>query len=51
MTNETVCKVCGKAIKEEKNCTEHKGEHYCFCSSECKEEFVKDPKKYIKKPT
>lgn len=49
---ETVtCPVSGKEIKksETKVTYEYKGKTYYFCSEECKEEFIKNPEKYIQK--
>lgn len=42
--------VCGMIIKEEnaEGSFEYKGKTYYFCSSECLEEFTKDPEKYLK---
>lgn len=41
--------VCGMSVAEEHAvvCTEYKGKHYCFCSTECKEEFDADPEMYV----
>ena len=46
-----VCPVSGKEIKksEAKDTYEHKGKTYYFCSANCKEAFMKNPEKYIKK--
>lgn len=41
--------VCGMEIDEKKAKKEmHEGEAYYFCSDSCKEQFDKNPKKYIK---
>jgi len=50
--DETVkCPVSGKEIKksEAKASCEYEGETYNFCCDNCKEVFVKDPGKYVKK--
>ena len=46
-----VCPVgCGKFKKSEAKATyEYEGKTYYFCSEKCKEEFVKNPEKYIQK--
>lgn len=47
---ETVtCPVGGKAMKksEAKASYEYKGKTYYFCSTDCKEKFMKEPEKYI----
>lgn len=43
--------VCGMSVKksEAKATFEYKGATYYFCSSGCKEAFVKDPEKYLAK--
>ncbi|MFQ5722776.1 MAG: YHS domain-containing protein [Candidatus Aminicenantales bacterium] len=49
---ETVtCPVSGKVIKksEAKATYEYNGKTYYFCSETCKEKFIKNPEKYIKK--
>jgi YHS domain-containing protein len=41
--------VCGMDVNEEQAelISEHKGAKYYFCSNICKENFDKDPEKYI----
>lgn len=41
--------VCGMRIKKREAAAtlEHEGETYYFCSESCKEEFIKDPMKYM----
>ena len=41
--------VCGMEVKEDEAAAqgEHEGVTYYFCSAWCKEEFEKDPKKYL----
>lgn len=49
---ETVtCPVSGEVMKkaEAKVSSEYQGKTYYFCCEKCKEEFVKDPEKYIQK--
>jgi len=49
---ETVtCPVSGEVVKksEAKASYEYKGKMYYFCCEACKEKFVKEPEKYIKK--
>ena len=47
-TEQTVCPVTGMAIN--KNIwTDYKGKRVYFCSPDCKEEFEKNPEKYISK--
>jgi YHS domain-containing protein len=43
--------VCGMDVKESEaaGVSEHKGKKYYFCSPGCKENFTKDPEKYLKK--
>ena len=43
--------VCGMMVDEKKAVAslEYQGKNYHFCSENCKKEFEKDPKKYIKK--
>ena len=49
MIQDPVCKMIIE--KEEAKATlEYKGETYYFCSQECKEEFLKNPEKYLVKP-
>jgi YHS domain-containing protein len=49
MVQDLVCKMIIE--KEEAKATlEYKGETYYFCSQECKEEFLKNPEKYLVKP-
>ncbi|MFA5038797.1 MAG: YHS domain-containing protein [Candidatus Omnitrophota bacterium] len=38
--------VCGMDIEKEENCIDHNGEHFCFCSKECRDKFVEAPEKY-----
>ncbi|MBU0574357.1 MAG: YHS domain-containing protein [Candidatus Margulisbacteria bacterium] len=40
--------VCGMEVQENKNAVEYEGKKYSFCSPKCKEDFKKDPEKYIK---
>lgn len=40
--------VCGMDVEEGKLCSTHEGKKYCFCSKACKEEFDKNPSKYVK---
>ncbi|MFC2163938.1 YHS domain-containing protein [Acidobacteriota bacterium] len=50
--DETVkCAVSGEKIKksEAKSSYEYKGKTYYFCCDNCKESFVKEPEKYVKK--
>lgn len=44
--------VCKMIIDKEKSFFRivYKNETYYFCSEECKNEFLKDPEKYLKKP-
>lgn len=41
--------VCGMVVPEEHAavCTDYRGQHFCFCSEECKEEFDSDPEMYV----
>jgi Cu+-exporting ATPase len=41
--------VCGMRIRKREAVAtlEHEGETYYFCSEMCKEEFIKDPMKYM----
>jgi len=49
MVQDPVCKMIIE--KEEAKATvEYKDEIYYFCSTECKEEFLKNPEKYLVKP-
>ncbi|MDO8734065.1 MAG: YHS domain-containing protein [Elusimicrobiota bacterium] len=43
--------VCGMQVKPEstKGTTEYKSEIYYFCTEYCKEEFERNPNKYLKK--
>jgi YHS domain-containing protein len=42
--------VCNMKVQSEQvaDQTEHKGQKYYFCSSECKQEFEKSPDRYTK---
>lgn len=40
--------VCGMEVMEGEFCITHEGKKYCFCSKTCKENFEKDPSKYVK---
>lgn len=42
-----LCIVCGKDIIKEKYSTKHEGEHYYFCSEECRDEFESNPEEYL----
>ncbi len=42
--------VCGMKIEEKENKSEYAGHTYFFCSSRCREEFKKDPQKFISEP-
>jgi len=43
--------VCGMdiTVTDKTEHAEHQGLHYYFCSSECKQNFEKNPDKYLKK--
>ena len=40
--------VCGMEVDECEEKSDHKGKTYCFCSSDCKEQFDKSPQQFIK---
>jgi len=40
--------VCGMDVEEGTICSTHEGKKYCFCSKACKDEFEKNPSKYVK---
>jgi YHS domain-containing protein len=41
--------VCGAVIDRSKSasCYNLKGENYCFCSEECRDDFMQNPGSYI----
>jgi YHS domain-containing protein len=45
--------VCGMKIDEDEaaETSEYLGEEYYFCSEECKEEFDKDPARFVERKT
>jgi YHS domain-containing protein len=45
---QTVCPVFGGKI-DKKDFTDYQGKRIYFCCAGCKEEFYKDPEKYLKK--
>ncbi|BAL81015.1 YHS domain-containing protein [Caldisericum exile] len=49
MVQDPVCKMIMEK-NEARQKVEYKGEIYYFCSEECKEEFLKNPEKYLKRP-
>lgn len=44
--------VCGMEVDEATAAasTEHKGQTYFFCAPACKEQFEKEPEKFLKEP-
>jgi P-type Cu+ transporter len=48
----TNCPVCGMPVEitDETPKSEHDGERYYFCSTECKQSFDSDPAKYLVTP-
>ena len=40
--------VCGMEVSEHETgkCLEYEGQHYCFCSDACMEEFRENPEMY-----
>lgn len=49
MVQDPVCKIVIEKNKA-KTSFDYKGRTYFFCSEECKEEFIKNPEKYMLKP-
>lgn len=49
MVQDPVCKIIIEK-EEAKAEFEYKGETYYFCSENCKEEFIKNPEKYLNRP-
>jgi len=41
--------VCGMKVQEESLCSDYHGEHYCFCSEECRQNFERHPEKFVRK--
>lgn len=39
--------VCGMEVMDGSICTEYEDKLYCFCAEACKEEFLRDPSKYL----
>jgi YHS domain-containing protein len=39
--------VCGMEVEEGTNCAEYEGKRYCFCTEACRDEFLKNPSKYL----
>ena len=49
MATDQVCPVCGMKVDEATapaNAT-HEGQTYLFCSTECKDTFIANPRKYV----
>ncbi len=44
--------VCGMTVYSDlaAACKEYNGKHYCFCSSDCRNAFDKNPDLYANKP-
>lgn len=49
MVQDPVCKMLIEKSEAKAEVT-YNGEKYYFCSEECKEEFLKNPEKYLSKP-
>lgn len=40
--------VCDMEVEGKETCTQYKGKEYRFCSDSCRQEFEKNPAKYVK---